>query len=86
MHITYKSQANATSDTACGMLARGQLHALQEVTCFCINSVQAAWLHMCCCQNQCPGMSGKGRLDQVNTGAGAERKRVPADVPSPEQD
>lgn len=78
MRITYKSQATATSDTACGMLARGQPHALHEFTCSCINSAQAAWLHMCCCQSQCPSLSCKVRLAQVHTGAEAERKHFPA--------
>ena len=32
----------------------------------------------CCCQSQCPSLSGKVRLEQVNTGAGAERKHVSA--------
>ena len=33
---------------------------------------------MCRCRSQCSGLSGKLRLERVNTGAGAERKHVPA--------
>ena len=80
MHITCKSQANAASDTACSMLARGQPHALHEVTSL---AKKVVGLHMCRCQSQCSGLSGKARLEQVKTGVGAERKHPAA---SSEQD